>query len=126
VGNDIAGIASLGHDTDFVFLAVGQVVGQVDAAIAVPHQLIGLSGLRMKHGSFIMGMEPARKPITISTLHSLSSRRAISLIFSVYLSWLGHLRRLLYKVLVGSERFDLFGDLADHFDEFGGFSRRNP
>jgi hypothetical protein len=33
---------------------------------------------------------------------------------------------LLYKVLVGSERFDLFGDFADHFDEFGGFSRRNP
>jgi hypothetical protein len=37
VGDDVARVAALGHDPD-LFLAVGQVVGQVDAAVAVPHQ----------------------------------------------------------------------------------------
>jgi len=43
VGCDISGVTTLGNNTDF-FLAVGQVVGQVDTAIAVPDKLVDIFG----------------------------------------------------------------------------------
>ncbi len=39
VGDDVAGVAAFGNDADF-FGAIGQVVGQIDPAIAVPYQVL--------------------------------------------------------------------------------------
>jgi hypothetical protein len=38
VGDDVAAVAAFGHD-GHLFFAAGQIVGQVDAAVAVPNQL---------------------------------------------------------------------------------------
>jgi hypothetical protein len=90
VGDDVARIAALGHNPD-LFLAVGQIIGQVDAAVAVPDQRLGTPGSWTKCGSFIIGTVPLRNPITISTVPSVSSRRRFLRIVSVYSSMLSHL-----------------------------------
>jgi hypothetical protein len=57
VGDNVAGIASFGDDADF-FLAIGQVVCQIDSAVAVPDQFVDVgrsSGkmgfIHQRHGS---------------------------------------------------------------------------
>ncbi len=56
MGNDIARIASLGDNADLLF-AIGQIVGQINAAIAVPYELFGI--LRFAHDAGLVHHGPA-------------------------------------------------------------------
>jgi hypothetical protein len=83
MGNDVAGIASLGDNADF-FLAIGQVIGQVDAAVAVPDQLDRPAPGWQSRVRSSWAWFPCGKPMTMSTLHSLSSRSRFLYLIDIF------------------------------------------
>jgi hypothetical protein len=65
--NNVAGITPLGHNGDPVG-TLGDIIGQVDSAIAIPDEWSTCFTFFAMNGSFMKGIVPARKPITTSTL----------------------------------------------------------
>jgi len=61
MGNDVSRVAALGNNTDF-FFAVGQIIGQVDAAVAVPDQLVNIFGRSGKAGFIHHGQGSLAEP----------------------------------------------------------------
>ena len=126
MGHDVSGITSLGNNTYF-FLPVGQIIGQVDSAVAVPDQLlIPLRAFLRKQAHSSWAWFLCGNLMTISTLPSSNSRFDISLILSIYPNMLSYLISCFFKIFIRSQ--GLYGrrNILDHIDKLGRFGGGDP